>query len=112
MEKEAVMQARAAALVAQFRALRLLASKDPVRATEINIENMQYTLEKANTIDSEGNILGIQESIGQFREIYQFNAKIIQIAQALGGNLTAIHAINAQAMPGLEETLNNIFTKM
>lgn len=111
-ERETVKQAGEVIFRAQFKALRLLAEEDPVRATEINVETMQNQLNRANARADDGEVTEAEESLRQFKELHRFGDEISQIAIEFGYNITAINAINAQATSVQLEVIRNMYGKV
>ena len=110
--KEAIKQAKEIAIREQVKALRSLARKSPVRAAEININNMQSRLNRARAKADEGEFVEVEEALRQFEELRRFGEEISQVAKGLGYGATAVDGLNARATSGQLEILGIIYGKV
>jgi len=109
---KAIGQAEEIAVGEQLKALRLLAQRDPLRATEMNIYSMQNRLQRASDTADKGEATKAEVALEQFTQLHRFGEEIIEIARVLGYGTTAVDELNARATRDQMEVLGNICGKV
>ena len=105
-------QAEEIAVGEQLKALRSLAQRDPLRATEMNIYAMQNRLQRASDTADKGEAIKAEVALRQFTQFHRFGEEIIEIAIVLGHGTTAVDELNARATHDQMEVLGNIYGKV
>ena len=107
-----VRQAKETAVGEQVKALRSLAQRDPLRATEMNIYAMQNRLQRASDTADKGEATKAEAALEQFTQLHRFGEEIIEIAKGLGHGAAAVDELNARATHDQMEVLGNIYGKV
>ncbi len=110
--KEAIKQAKEIAISEQVKALRSLARRNPVRATEINIDTMQGRLNRASVQADRGAFVEVEEALRQFEQLRRVGDDISQTARGIGYGATAVDELNARATSGQLEIMGTIYGKV
>lgn len=110
--KEAIVRAKEVSMAGQKNALRVLATENPEKATEINLKAVEARLNRANAKAEEGNTGAAEEAIKEFENQYKFGEEISKIAQGLGKDTTTVEQLVGKATSIHLKILADIYEKV
>ncbi|MCD6568490.1 MAG: hypothetical protein J7K94_07145 [Dehalococcoidia bacterium] len=96
----------------QISVLRILAGKNPVRATEIKLDVMQHWLERADVALTEAKIGGGEMALGQFVALCECGNEIAQCAHGSKDGFNSIDEMNMQCTSNHLAMLGAIYKKV
>jgi len=109
--REAIKQAQELIGERQLRVLRILAGKNPVRATEITLDTMQHWLERANVAMAEAKIKRGEMALCQFVALRGLGNEIVQGAYGSNEEFDIVDEMNMQCTSNHLAILGAIYKK-
>lgn len=110
--KESIVKAKEASMNGQRNGLRLLASENPERATEINLKATEARLNRAKAKAEKGEIEDIEEAVKEFENQQKFGEEISEITKGLGKDITAVEQLVGKATSIHLEILTEVYEKV
>ncbi len=110
--RDSIGGAREMAINEHMKVLRIMAQKDPVRATQINLYTMQGRLNWAKIESEKGNAREVEKALQQYEELRRFGEEISGIARGLGYDTRAVDELNARATAGHLDALGYIYGRV
>ena len=110
--KQAIAQAKEVSINGIGNALRVLATENPERATEINLATIEDSLNRAMDNAEDNDIDGLEIAVEEFVALSGFGEEISAIAQGLGEGTTTVDELVARATSIHLEVLAEVYEKV
>ncbi|MFC1906423.1 DUF5667 domain-containing protein, partial [Chloroflexota bacterium] len=107
--QETIVDTKGIAINGHIRTLQNLATVNPVRATEINLQAIQGRLGRANIEAAKSNSRGMEDTLQEYEKLRRFGEGISNSTETKGQGTIPIDELNAQATTEHMESLGSIY---
>jgi hypothetical protein len=107
--QDTIADTRGIAINGHIRILQILATVNPVRATEINLLAIQARLAKADAEAVKVNIRGMEDALQEYEKLRRFGEGISNSTEMSGQDTVSIDELNARATTEHMESFGSIY---